>query len=61
MGRGMGRGRGGWGVGQMVGSAATQKQQNEVGEKGEIKEGESLEGMMEKGRGWWWKKISRYR
>ena len=40
---------------QMVGSASTQMQQNEVGEKGEIKKGESLERKVEKERGWWWK------
>ena len=54
MGRGMGRGRGGWGMEQMVGSTSTQRQQNEVGEKRETREGENLECKVEE-RGWWWK------
>ena len=54
MGRGIGRGRGGWGMEQMVGSTSTQRQQNEVGEKKEIREGENLEFKVVE-RGWWWK------
>ena len=39
---------------QMVGSTSTQRQQNEVGEKRETREGENLECKVEERR-WWWK------
>ena len=53
MGRGIGRGRGGWGMEQIVGGTSTQRQQNEVGGKKEIREGENLEFKVVE-RGWWW-------